>query len=214
MEIVRGLHAFVWRDFQITNCNTYLIRASKNILIDPGLHQGFDRIGAALSDLGLSPGKIDLVLITHSHYDHMEAVQRFGQATLVALGSKELEFMKTSSAFLPDQFAPDILLEEGDLETGDVSLRIFSTPGHSPGSVCVYWPDRQALFSGDLIFNHGIGRTDLPGGRGRSLKESIQRMAELEIEYLLPGHGEIISGKDAVRDNFREIEEVWFPYLE
>ncbi len=93
-------------------------------------------------------------------------------------------------------------------------MEIIPAPGHSPGSVCIYWPARKALFSGDAIFNQGIGRTDLPGGSGMQLKESIMRIASLEAEILLPGHGTPVIGQKAVRDNFRIIEEYWFTYLE
>ena len=213
MEIAKGLHAFIWRDFQVNNCNTYLISSSKHILIDPGLYQLFDGVRAGLSDMHLSPAMIELVIITHGHSDHMGAVEVFGRNTLVAIGLKELDFLKTSGMFSIDA-EPDVLLEEGDLVADDIALQIIHTPGHSPGSICVYWPDRKALFSGDVLFNRSIGRTDLPGGKGKSLKESIRRLAELDIEFLLPGHGEIVSGKQAVKNNFREIEELWFPYLD
>jgi glyoxylase-like metal-dependent hydrolase (beta-lactamase superfamily II) len=68
-------------------------------------------------------------------------------------------------------------------------LSIFHTPGHSPGSATLYWPAQKALFTGDLIFKEGFGRTDLPGGDSATLKESIKRMAELDVELLLSGHG-------------------------
>jgi hydroxyacylglutathione hydrolase len=214
MEITKGLHAFLWRDFQVNNCNTYLMRGSKNILIDPGLYQLFGNVRTGLSDLNLSPEMIELVMITHGHFDHMGAAEAFGSKTLVAIGGKELDFLNASSGLFSERFMPDALLEEGDLVVGDISLQIMLTPGHSPGSICVYWPDRKALFSGDVLFTRSVGRTDLPGGQGKSLKESILRIAELDIEYLLPGHGEIVTGRQAVKDNFREIAELWFPYLD
>lgn len=94
-----------------------------------------------------------------------------------------------------DDFEPDFFLQEGWLQAGGETLQVLSTPGHSPGSVCLYWPERQALFSGDVVFSGGIGRTDLPMGNPKLLKESIQRIAELDVEHLLPGHGEIIHGR-------------------
>ena len=59
----------------------------------------------------------------------------------------------------------------------------------------------------------GLGRTDLPGGDGSLLKDSIKRLEELEVEWLLPGHMDIIRGKDAVKANFRHLEQYWFSYL-
>jgi glyoxylase-like metal-dependent hydrolase (beta-lactamase superfamily II) len=87
------------------------------------------------------------------------------------------------------------------------------TPGHSPGSICLYWPAKKALFTGDVVFNQGIGRTDLPGGSGEQLKNSIQRISRLDVEYILTGHGNIVAGKEAVQENFKKIEAVWFNYL-
>ena len=110
-------------------------------------------------------------------------------------------------------YSPDFFLTEGSLDIGDVHLPVFHTPGHSPGSVCLYWPDEKALVSGDLIFKEGLGRTDLPGGDGDLIKKSIKRMAELDVEWVLPGHGEIIAGADEVKTNFGQLESYWFAYV-
>jgi glyoxylase-like metal-dependent hydrolase (beta-lactamase superfamily II) len=90
---------------------------------------------------------------------------------------------------------------------------VFDTPGHSPGSVCLYWPEVKVLFTGDVIFNQGIGRTDLPEGSGARLKESIKLIKDLDVEILLSGHGDILTGKEAVQENFRFIEDYWFRYI-
>jgi glyoxylase-like metal-dependent hydrolase (beta-lactamase superfamily II) len=92
-------------------------------------------------------------------------------------------------------------------------MQVFHTPGHSPGSLCLYWPMQKALFSGDLVFKEGLGRTDLPGGEGATIKESIKRMSQLDVELLLSGHGEIVSGAQEVKSNFDQIEDFWFRYV-
>jgi len=94
-----------------------------------------------------------------------------------------------------DSIKPDFFLKEGNLTLDGLELSIFHTPGHSPGSATLYWPAQKALFTGDLIFKEGLGRTDLPGGDSATLKESIKRMADLEVELLLSGHGDIIAGR-------------------
>jgi glyoxylase-like metal-dependent hydrolase (beta-lactamase superfamily II) len=71
----------------------------------------------------------------------------------------------------------------------------------------------KTLFTGDLIFKEGLGRTDLPGGNGTQLKESIRRMADLDVEWLLSGHGDIISGKNEVQRNFAQVEQFYFTYV-
>ena len=112
-----------------------------------------------------------------------------------------------------DAIVPDVLLTEGGLTVGDLELQVIHTPGHSPGSVVLYWPQERALFSGDLIFRGGVGRTDLPGGNGSALKQSIKRLTQLEIEWILPGHGDIVLGAAEVKANFNHIEQVFFNYI-
>jgi glyoxylase-like metal-dependent hydrolase (beta-lactamase superfamily II) len=112
-----------------------------------------------------------------------------------------------------ENFEPGVFLQDGDLDVGDYHFEVIHTPGHSPGSVCIYWPERKVLFTGDVVFNQGVGRTDLPGGDGEQLKESIRNLSRLDVEYLLPGHGDILAGSDPVNANFSEIEKVWFAYI-
>ena len=79
----------------------------------------------------------------------------------------------------------DFYLREGNLHLGKERLEIFETPGHSPGSLCIYWPEQKALFTGDVIFYGGIGRTDFMEGNPQELMRSIERMSRLETEVLL-----------------------------
>lgn len=217
MKILDNLQAFIWRNPRANNCNSYLITGSKKILIDPGHFQLFDQVRFGLLDLGLTPEQIDLVFITHGHPDHLEAAALFRPPTLITMGQDEFEFIKERAGHhnwdMGNGFAPDFFLQEGEVTIGDQTFQVLVTPGHSPGSLCLYWPEHKALFTGDLVFSQGIGRTDLPGGNGNQLKDSIQRIACLDIEYLLSGHGEMIKGRKAVETNFRMIESTWFNYL-
>ena len=112
-----------------------------------------------------------------------------------------------------DAIKPDFFLQEGDLSLDDLELQVILTPGHSPGSVCLYWSDQKVLFTGDVVFKEGLGRTDLPGGDGAKLKASIKRLAELDVEWLLSGHGDPVSGEKEVKANFDQIEQFWFNYI-
>ena len=103
----------------------------------------------------------------------------------------------------------DLFLGEGELDLGTESkirIIVFHSPGHSPGHTTLYWPQQRVLFAGDLIFYRSTGRVDLPGGNARALKNSIERLSELDIEYVLCGHpyghSGIIEGADEVRRNF------------
>jgi hydroxyacylglutathione hydrolase len=217
MKILDDLHAFLWRDPSSNNCNTYLIDGDKRILVDPGHQHLFRSVELELREAGFSVEDIDLVIITHAHPDHMEAVQLFEKPTLFAMSLAERDFLKELAGSLRSDlggFEADFFLQEGEMQVGRNEFQVILAPGHSPGSVCLYWPAKKVLFTGDVVFNQGIGRTDLPGGNGRLLKESIQRLAAFDAEYILPGHGEIIAGAERVRANFRMIEQAWFGYLQ
>ncbi len=221
MKIANNLHAFVWESMTANNCNAYLIDGPTRVLIDPGHRALFEHVELGLRDLKLTTDDIDLVICTHAHPDHLEGVQLFKQkSTLFTLNEIEWNWVVTtgkqmSAAFGIDTEAltPDFFLKEGTLSLDGLEMEIFFTPGHSPGSICLYWPLQKALFTGDLIFKEGLGRTDLPGGDGALIKESIKRMSQLDVKLLLSGHGEIISGAEEVKSNFDQIEDFWFRYV-
>ncbi len=221
MKVFKNLHAFIWQSMNANNCNAYLIDGPTRVLIDPGHSRLFDHVEQGLEQLGLAIGDIDLIICTHAHPDHIEAVQLFKDIpTRFTLHEDEWQWAATigkqmSAAFGIDMDAllPDFFLKEGNLSIDDLELNIFHTPGHSPGSITLCWPSQKALFTGDLIFKEGLGRTDLPGGNGSKLKESIRRLTDLDVECLLPGHGEIIMGVEKVRKNFAELEQFYFKYV-
>jgi glyoxylase-like metal-dependent hydrolase (beta-lactamase superfamily II) len=178
-------------------------------------------VKTGLANIGVGVGDIGIVMCTHAHPDHLEAVRLFKKTSVrVFIHQTEWQFIqgmknqiRAAFGFDPDDMTPEFFLTEGNLSIHGLEFQVLHTPGHSPGSVSLYWPEHKALFTGDLIFKGGIGRTDLPGGDGKQLKKSIRRLASLEIEWVLPGHGEIISGSEAVKANFSEIENYWFKYI-
>ena len=213
MKILDGLYGFIWQSPSENNCNSYFIDGAKKILIDPGHRHLFQHVKRGLAQIEATPEQIDVVLVTHGHPDHLEMVGSFGPATQWAMSRIDYEFVMKyigSHMKLPD---PTFFLQEGDLVIGDKAFRVILTPGHSPGSICLYWPEKKVLFTGDVVFSQSIGRTDLPGGSGKQLKESISRLAELDVEVLCPGHGDVVAGRENVKKNFKLIRDFWFNQL-
>ena len=199
MKITDNLHAFVWESMTTNNCNSYLIDGPTRVLIDPGHRPLFDHVELGLKQLGLTISDIGVVICTHAHPDHIEGVQLFRDCpALFTLHEEEWKWAATIGKQMSAAFG---------IEMDSI------TPGHSPGSATLYWPAQKALFSGDLVFKEGLGRTDLPGGDSATLKESIRRLTDLDVEWLLSGHGEILAGADAVRKNFEAIEQFYFRYI-
>jgi len=221
MHVCGNIYGFIWDSMAQNNCNTFLVDGCPRILIDPGHLSLFDHVEAGLSELGLGLRDIGLVICTHAHPDHLEAVQRFRETSAqVAYHASEWELVKSmvdqyGAAFqLPlEAVRPDFFLTEGDLQVGDTRFQVYHTPGHAPGAICLYQETDKALVTGDLIFKDGVGRTDVPGGDSTALKESIRRMAALDVEVVLPGHGPVVSGAQEVRQNFQVIESFWFAHL-
>jgi len=163
--------------------------------------------------MGIGLEDINLIIATHIYPDHIEAVKSFSSlSTMVTIHEEEYRYFKETIARSP-QCEFDFFLTEGSLTAGGVELKIIHTPGHSPGSICIYWPLHKALFAGDVIFEGGVGRTDLPGGRIDQLKDSIRRLSSLNAEFLLPGHGNTIRGKEEVARNFALVEQAYFGLL-
>ena len=195
------------------NCNTYLIDGPTRVLIDPGHIRLFGHVREGLSQMGLTLEDIGLIICTHAHPDHIEAVELFKETpAMITLHENEWQFIKSMGRD-SDSKGPDFFLKEGNLSVNGMSFAVHHTPGHSPGSVCLYLQEQKLLFTGDLFFKAGVGRTDVPGGAGAQLKESIMRVSELDLEWILPGHGDLVKGKREVAANFDNIKEFWFNYL-
>ncbi len=221
MKIDDDLYGYFWQNPYENNCNTYVIQAGKTVLIDPGHLHHLSNLMDQMERDGISMDKIELVIATHAHPDHLEGLEAFSDRPVkISIGFEEDRYLREVGQLLfkmMGQSLPtyriDFFLKEGQLFLGKEEFQIYQTPGHSPGSLTIYWPGKRALFTGDLIFHGGIGRTDFPGGNSRELIESIERMSVLEIEILLPGHGEPVFGKERVLQNFEFIRQQYFPFL-
>jgi glyoxylase-like metal-dependent hydrolase (beta-lactamase superfamily II) len=170
---------------------------------------------------GIDPSSIELILNTHLHLDHycanMVMKEEFEGEVMLAPIQKEhykVSVHEVTRAFGldPIDFQEDGILES-PIALGSLTLEVILAPGHSPDSVCFYCPEKKFLVSGDLLFDHNTGRSDLPGGSGEQLKQSIEKMADLDIEALLPGHMGVITEGKFVQENFQFVRENVFRWL-
>ncbi len=179
--------------------NCYLLLDEKKAIIDVGGDIQFilDAIRRHID-----PKELDYVILTHSHFDHAAAAGYFKGIAKIFIHKDEYSLLRaqnfTSYIFGVKfkAFEPDIELEGGEvIELGELELEVIHTPGHSPGSICLYEPNKKWLFSGDTVFAHGgFGRVDLPGGSAIELIKSLERLLKLDIENLYPGHEDIVEG--------------------
>jgi len=177
-----------------SNCYIVGSESSKEgIIIDPA--DEAEKIGQTVKELGL---KIKLILLTHGHPDHIGVLKEVKEATgaEVAVHADDAESLKQQVLGLLFGFSyappppPDRLLKGGDsIDIGDLHFLVIHTPGHTPGSICLL--GHGVLFSGDTLFNNGIGRYDLPGGNYHQLMDSLQTklMVLPDDTIVYPGHG-------------------------
>jgi len=185
---------------QSYSSNTYILqdeKTEKTCIVDPGCTKNhLDKILQTLNKIKKMP---DFVICTHCHYDHVANASFFSEKGikifLSEINGKAL--MYGGERILANIFygeMPKILLInflEKELNLGKTVLKILNTPGHTPGSISVYEEKTKSLFVGDLVFVDGIGRTDLPGGNFKRLKESLHKIMRLDFSKFYPGHGKI-----------------------
>jgi len=221
MRLSEGVYVYPWTDMMVNNCNTYLLSGRLNILIDPGHMAFMERLLNALKADNILPEKIDLIINTHAHPDHSEGNGFFAhRRTLITLHREEDRYLRGEGGKLYEifgmslpPFPVEFYLEEGEFQAGDITLEVYHTPGHSPGSICLYWPEKKTLISGDVLFYQGVGRTDIPGADSARLRESLDRLAQLDAHLILPGHGDLIIGRDQVLQNYNLIQQYIYELL-
>lgn len=178
-----------------TNC--YIIYDESNaMIIDPGGDP--DKVIAFLEKENVSP---QAILLTHAHFDHIGAVEalRTHFNIDVHLHENEADWLEDpalnrSTAFTRKEIStrrPDHFLTAGPMTLSTFKFEVIHTPGHSPGSVTFIFDDYNFIVSGDVLFQQGIGRTDLPGGSIQQLENSIRNGLYLldESMTVYPGHG-------------------------
>jgi glyoxylase-like metal-dependent hydrolase (beta-lactamase superfamily II) len=188
--------------------NIYLIkgigRGDPSALVDAGTGFNWNWVLGQMKLLE-KLRNIEAIFLTHEHFDHIggvpkiiQAIERRGGSVKVfahKILSQALRTGNVPSARMFNAEAPQFevgaeLVEGREIELGCNALRVLHTPGHSPGSISLLDKNDGSLFCGDLIFaNGGVGRWDLSGGDRETLQDSIQKLAELDIRGIYPGHG-------------------------
>ena len=187
------IRTFVLGEFE-ANCFV-LIRDSNAILVDPGAEP--DTLAAFIDSHHLT---VSAFLLTHGHMDHVSAIGALSRRfpAPVHLHPADLTWAFTpANAWEPHYPQPeppagDIvpLSDNQTLTIAGLSLRVLSTPGHSPGSVCFFIESEARLLTGDTLFAGSVGRTDFPGGSSSQMQASLHRLCTLPDDTaIFPGHG-------------------------
>ncbi len=220
-------HLFFYPERGMPGCNTYVVKDKTSVIIDPGFEMHLEGLVKDMAKDGIAPRDIDIVTNTHLHLDHCWANRAFKDISGAKIVIHDLhkkyshqnlvEMPKLFSSFFdfgikPIEFKEDSVLSD-KLNTGEMEFELLAAPGHSPDSICFYCRDKKILICGDVVFDQSTGRVDFPGGSAAELKASIERLSHLDIEYLLPGHLNIVKGKEAVKRNFDFVRECVFPWL-
>jgi glyoxylase-like metal-dependent hydrolase (beta-lactamase superfamily II) len=179
------------------DANSYLVNSK--VLIDTGINTD-----ALITEIekNIDINDLELIILTHCHFDHTAAAEAIARKSgaRIAIHKDDVELLhhdEASAAAAFDSrapsFKPDVLLDDGEsipIGNGE-HLQIIHTPGHTPGGICLYEPVSKSLFSGDTVFPQGsIGRTDFIGGNSSKISGSIQKLTQLDVRTMYPGHGE------------------------
>lgn len=167
--------------YTLEGTNTYVLGTASLIVIDPGPEDSehIARVRAAATTVG----QVALILVTHAHPDHMGAARQLAALTGAPVGRWR---------------AGDHPLDDGEvLRVDDVRVRALHTPGHAPDHLVFHWEDRQTLFSGDLILGTGTVVVAPPAGSMEDYLRSLERLAQLDLAVIAPGHGPVITNPAA-----------------
>jgi glyoxylase-like metal-dependent hydrolase (beta-lactamase superfamily II) len=239
VEVTEGVYFIQGKDEMIPDSHVYLVGepSSKDLsFIDAGMIGKGDYKVNSIKNLGIQLEDIKRIIMTHTHMDHIGCLAEIQEQipwaelwmhTLEAepleqgddrvvygmemfRGICEMQYGIKPGAF---KFQVDRKLQGSEnLEVGGMTWEVLHIPGHSPGSIGLYDRASKTLIPGDVVYaDYAIGRFDLHGANGPELKDSLMRLAELEVEILLPGHNRIV--KDLPEGYILQTARQWEMYL-
>lgn len=238
-KVIEGVYFVSGQDEMIPDSHVYVLGdpSSRDLtLVDAGLTgKGAYKIDSILKS-GIVLEDIKRVIMTHTHFDHIgclnEIQKRIPAAELWVhvLEADPLEKGDERTVYGMDMFKSMCQMQyrtkEGDfrfkvhrkikdkesLDIGGMTWEVLHIPGHSMGSIALYCRERKTLIPGDTVYaDYAIGRFDLHGANALDLKDSLVRLAGLEVETLLPGHNQIV--KNLPKGYIQKTARQWEAYL-
>ena len=238
-KITDGVYFVPGQDEFIPDAHTYVVGdpSTRDLsLIDPGLMGKGKYKTDSLRQMGIDPGAIKRVIMTHTHFDHIGCLKEMldeidgAEIWIHVLEAEPLEQGDERPIYGMEMFREmceaqyglktgtfaftvDRKLQGGEqVDLGGMVWEVIHIPGHSMGSIGLYHAPQKVLIPGDVVYaDYAIGRFDLYGANGSALGESLRQLAEREVDILLPGHNRILQGlaPNYIRDTARQ----WESYL-
>ena len=188
--------------FKNRAANAYLVRGkSRTIMIDVGLSSNYPHLLECLDHLGCPPGKIDILVLSHEHLDHIGAAYHFSGRTIIAahrLAANKI-MLRDDFSMLRKMFNEppvpiniDLWLEEGNLiDLGDFRLDVMYTPGHTSACISLFDQEKGLLFAADTLMAGGVMGGVFGSGSIADYIHSLERLKGLNSRILLSGHGRL-----------------------
>jgi hydroxyacylglutathione hydrolase len=238
-EVTEGVYFIAGQDELIPDSHVYVLGepSSQDLsLVDVGLSGKADYKTQSLQKMGIQLENIKRIILTHTHFDHIgclsEILKKISWVKLWVhiLEADPLEQGDERTVYGMDMFREmcqmqyglkpgaltfgvDRKLQGGEtLTMGGLDWEILHIPGHSMGSIALYQRAKKVLIPGDVVYaDYAIGRYDLHGANASDLKNSLKRLAELEVDILLPGHNQIV--RNLPKGYIQKTARQWESYL-